>query len=263
MDHQGLGPEADPGRQAGGQAPGPKLVKTGIDPELLGVDDLHHRLARHQGAARLRVPGDHQGIHRGQQAQVGPLAHQGLVFGAHPVELLLGGFQVGLSGLEPGLRDLGFLALGLHRVLAGGLGEQQLFVALDLGGGEFPPGPGIVGLGPGGLDPGLGAALGRLLGGDPVVQVHRVHLPQQLARLDPFAHLHLHPTHAAGEGGADAIGVAGLQGPDAEEAGGDGIRRDGGQGHRHRGQGARGQGQPEEGGPQGDEKAEQGEGAAG
>jgi hypothetical protein len=77
MDHQGLGSEADPGRQAGGQASGPQLVETGIDPELLGIDDLHHRLARHQGAARLRVPGDYQGIHRGQQAQVGPLASPG------------------------------------------------------------------------------------------------------------------------------------------------------------------------------------------
>jgi hypothetical protein len=93
---------------------------------------------------------------------------------------------------------------------------------------------------------GLGAAQGRVRRGDAVVEIDRIHLAEQLAGLDPITHLHLDPPHPTGKGRADAVGVAGLHGPDPEQGRGEG-RSSTVTGSRAPGPADRGQRQPEEG----------------
>jgi hypothetical protein len=77
---------------------------------------------------------------------------------------------------------------------------------------------GVLDLRFGGGDRAGGACLRGAEGRQAFLQVHRVHLGQQLARLDGVAHVHQHAQHAPGGGRADQPGAPRLHGAGAEQA---------------------------------------------
>ena len=62
---------------------------------------------------------------------------------------------------------------------------------------------------------------GGIQRGPPLVDVDRVHLGEQLARLDLITDIDHHPQHAAGRSGPDQIGASRLDRADPEEGGRD------------------------------------------
>ena len=229
--------QRDFGGQPRGEAGRAPLVEAHLHPQAGRIDQPHHGLAGDDGRARLGVARRHHAVGGRDEADVLPLLAHAVALGAQARAVLsrrgevrFGGGQRGIRRsplLQPGLDDAGadellLAELGIAaRVDRRHLAARQRIAPLRLGGGGRAGGAGDRGIE---RDHAL-------------VEVHRVHLRQELAGLHRLADIDRHPEHAAGGGRPDEIGAARLHRADAEQR-----RRDAGLLHLHHGDAGRGEG---------------------
>jgi hypothetical protein len=160
--------------------------------------------------------GDHA-VGGRQQPHVVALLLQPGALGRQPLQILSRRRQVRFGGADAGLGRGLFLQLGLdgdgaHEVL-----RTQLHIAARVEGGQFLPGLGVLVLRLRCRDGAAGARDGCVQGRHPLVEVHRVHLGQQLAGLHGVADIDRDPADPAGGGRPDQVGAARLDRSDAEQ----------------------------------------------
>ena len=111
------------------------------------------------------------------------------------------------------------MAFDLHAFFADRVGAQQLLVALGLHLGKRLAGAHLLHLRLHRQHTRFTAFEGGLLGAQPVIQIHRVHLAQQLPLAHGVARLNLHPIDSTCKCGPNLVGKAGLNRANAKQGG--------------------------------------------
>ena len=127
------------------------------------------------------------------------------------------------AALDPGigrspLLQFGFDPAGTDEVLL-----AQVDVAAGIHGGQFPLGTGVLALRIGRRNRAGGPRNRRVQRSQAFVDIDRIHLGEQLPRLDPITDVDHDAQDPAGRRGADQIGPPGLDRADAEEGRNDGA----------------------------------------
>ena len=112
--------------QPTGQPGGADLVETHVDPQTLGVDNLHHGLAGDDGRSGVGITHHHHTVNRRDQAQIALLRDEAFAVSACPGNIFARSGQGCIGNLQ-------LLPLGGGGFLAGRTQRKQLFIAARLG----------------------------------------------------------------------------------------------------------------------------------
>ena len=211
--------QGDAGCLANGQPARTALVETHLDPQAIRFDQADHRLAGNDRRARLRVAAGHDAVARRQQAQVLPLFAQGILVGLEPGEFLTGALQVRFGRVDRSLGRGQFLLPAFDGAGADEMLVAKIAVTPGIQPGNLPSGQHVLALCFRRRDGTLGAGMGGFQRTQPLIEIDRVDLGQQLPGLDAIADIDMDRLQAPGGGGADEITAAGFDGADAEQFG--------------------------------------------